>query len=153
MNSYWSRTAALAVLFVSTLAGAVEELPIHSLSDLPRAWRGMAGDLFTKVPAQLVFEKITPVSRDESASGFRATYEVKGNLIFGDRKLELKEVHLSVSNTPSIYEIAFFTRDELVSRLFATIKYNETSQRFLLKELPRQGREKRFSLEGDAARE
>ncbi len=141
---------ALGLMSGSALAANTAR-PIESLHDLPAKWEGVAGGLLTKIPATFTIDKVTKVTRNDSGDGstFSALYDVEATLNMGDRKVAVAQLSLNRYAANGNYEVVLFTNDELAGNLFAGIMYDEASDSWLLREIPRTG-ERRFSFTAPA---
>ena len=127
--------------------------PVDSLNDLPSRWSGLAGDLLQQAPAVFEIRKILSVSREDGPQGFTATYDVEARLELGTRAIDIRRLELQVDrNYPRIQWVTIETSDELVPRLWAAISYDEVSDSYTLREMPRPGGERRFVLKAAAKR-
>ena len=132
------------VLVLATAAWA-DQPPVDSLNDLPGRWEGAAGDLFARTPATFSVDKILSVVREDKPSGFVAKYEVEGRLILGTRSVSVTKLELSASSKiSSVYWVTLDLADALVPRIWAAVTYDEATDSYTLKEMPKQGGERRF---------
>lgn len=143
----------LAVFFfsVSTLGWSAERsYPIESLSELPSKWEGVAGDLVTRVPAELKIEKIKKEQRGDLSNPFPAVYEVDASLTFGARKILVQRIRLDSAPSQNVgeqqFEVMISLADDLTPTLFALIHFDETTKSYVLKELSSPPRDGRFKL-------
>lgn len=142
-----------ALMLVTTVLGAASALaasrPVDSLHDLPSRWEGVAGDLLHKSTAAFTIDKVIKVTRDDKVSGV-TKYEVQAALVLGERRLNVRQITLLRFSTDNpALEVNLETDDELATNVFGTITYDEASDTFTLRELPRFG-ERRFLLTGTA---
>ncbi|MBY0471437.1 hypothetical protein K2X30_09740 [bacterium] len=136
---------ALVLYGLTATTGWAGMPPIQKLQELPTTWTGVAGDLFTKSSAALVINKIHSEIREVGTEGFSALYDVSAELHFGARVLAIRKIELSGSEmSKNVLWLNFELQDELVSRLYAAITYDEASKIYFLKEMPRQNGERRF---------
>ena len=151
MIRFLTLVLTLGLMTGSALA-AQNARPLESLHDLPAKWDGVAGGLLTKVTATFTIDKVTKVSRNDGSDGrsFSGLYDVEANLVLGDRKVTVKQISLN-RYSPDFggYEVVLFTDEELVGNLFAGIKYDEVSDTWSLREMPRTG-ERRFMFTAPA---
>ncbi|HTL12085.1 MAG TPA: hypothetical protein VL588_06335 [Bdellovibrionota bacterium] len=147
MTRRFAQALSLTLLMVAAPLSAVAAQPITSLNDLPREWNGVAGDLLMSQPAKLTIDRIKTAEHTDTAEGFQATYEVDANLTTV-RTVAIKSITLDADkNFKNVVWVTINTADELVPTLFAAISYDEASNTYTLKEMPKQG-ERRFVLKG-----
>lgn len=145
--------AVTATLALATAAASAAQRPVRSIHDLPSRWEGVAGGFTTKVPATFTISKVTKVTREDRRDGLlSATYEVEGSLVFGSRELRVSQVSLNqyFANSDAL-EMTLVTDDELALAALASVTYDEASNTYKLREIPRQG-ERRFSFSAPAPR-
>lgn len=120
--------------------------PIQSLNDLPSRWEGVAGDLLARVSATLTIDRIKKASRTDKPKGFVALYEVDGTVSFGERKVIVSKIELTVNTADATPTYSFFvmTEDQLTPNLWAALVYDEATDTFTMKEYPRAGGDRRF---------
>ncbi len=146
------RTAAKGLVLgclLSHSAFAADGSQFRSLNDLPTRWTGMAGDLFSRGPAQMVWGKAVEVSRKGNDQSFLAEYTVTGELKIG--ALTHKIVGMQFWVQDSQYkraELAIRLDDPLTPTVGGVVRWVESTQSFQLLEMPRSGlSERRFVLE------
>lgn len=147
------KLAIIALLLLGSVSAWADRPPVNSLNDLPAKWEGVAGSLFTQEQGSLSIDRIIRVIRQEKPESFAATYEVEASLKFGARTIGVSKIELSSSSQArAVYWVTLQLNDDLVPRLFGAITYDEATNTYTLKEMPRQGGERRFSFTAPASR-
>lgn len=144
MTMFWKNVLFITVLCFCVKLYARNNTAI-SLHDLPKQWKGDAGDLFNRYSATLTIKESTLLNTHEKNGLNAAIYSVKSDLKIGARKLEVKEIH--ISGQEGLYELTLVTYDKLVPNLFAIARKDANTGKYTLKESPRKGSERRFILE------
>jgi hypothetical protein len=128
---------------------AADGSQFRSLNDLPTRWTGIAGDLFSRGPAQMVWGKAVEVSRKGNDQSFLAEYTLTGELKLG--ALTHKIVGMQFWVQDSQYkraELAIRLDDPLTPTVGGVVRWVESTRSFQLVEMPRSGlSDRRFVLE------
>ncbi len=144
--------AIIVGLLLASISAWADRPPVNSLNDLPARWEGVAGSLFVQEQGSLTIERIIRVIRDEKPESFSATYEVEAAIKLGARTIGVSKIELSSSSQArAVYWVTLQLNDALVPRLFAAITYDEATNTYTLKEMPRQSGERRFVFQARAS--
>jgi hypothetical protein len=145
--------AIIVTLLLGSISAWADRPPVNSLNDLPAKWDGVAGSLFAQEQGSLSIDRIIRVIRDEKPGSFAATYEVEASLKIGARTIGVSKIELSSSSqAKAVYWITLQLNDDLVPRVFGAITYDEATNTYALREMPRQGGERRFSFTAPASK-
>jgi hypothetical protein len=140
-------SALSAALFLATLPNIFAAVPgeVH-LTDLPRTWKGVVGDLMTRKDASIEITSIGTPARQEYGTSVELTYPVQGLAVFGENRLAIDEVtvHSSPSQQPGSEgmisaEVTIHTQDELAPFLNLMVVQGRKANGFVLKDAIRHG--------------
>lgn len=142
----------LSLMLAGSISAWADRPPVNSLNDLPSKWVGVAGNLFTQDQGALSIDRILRVEREERSNGFSATYDVEARISLGTRTIPVNKIDLSSSTQArNVYWLTLQLNDALVPRVWASVTYDEATNTFSLKEMPRQGGERRFVFQARAS--
>lgn len=118
-------------------AGSGQQL--RDLTSFPKKWSGEAGDLVTRVSAELVFDKVVKAKSETKNRVEYQDYLVTGYFKFGQRTVDIYKATTVVYDNPTAreqtVEVVLYLKDELVTTVFLSVSFDKDANEYSMKDL------------------